>query len=102
MQERRQRLATQIEAFASNAPMFLNMSEDVEVDDRISAPQDISDDDDTDADDGLPESVRPEVITLPLPSALGPEWCSQDENRLIVQQELALRKGQANDLLHQL
>lgn len=81
--------------------MFLDMSEDMEVDDGSGAVEDSSDDD-TDTEDGVPDSFRPEITTLPLPSALGPEWCSQDENHSIVQQELALRKGQANDVLHQL
>jgi hypothetical protein len=101
--DRRQRLATQIEGFTSKAATFLNIAQVDDVEAEVDEADGIHSDIESDAEDIIPEeSFRLELMTLPLPSSFGAEWCAQPQHRGIVEQELTLRKGQANDSLHQL
>lgn len=102
LHDRRQRLASQIETFTSNAATFLAIDDPDAAD--LGNDGTVSDSNsDIDDDEIIPEEIfRPELTTLPLPSAFGLEWCARPENQKLVEQELALRKGQANDALHQL
>ncbi|KAG1725096.1 hypothetical protein EDB19DRAFT_1833904 [Suillus lakei] len=43
---------------------------------------------------------RPEIVVIPLPSNLGMERCEQLGAVDLVRQEITLREGQANDMLH--
>ncbi|KAG1792281.1 uncharacterized protein HD556DRAFT_1309358 [Suillus plorans] len=43
---------------------------------------------------------EPEKLVLPMPSILGPERCAELGAAELIQHELALREGQANDALH--
>jgi hypothetical protein len=47
-------------------------------------------------------TIEPERASVMLPSTLGPDWCKMPTHISIVQQEIGLRIGQANDALHQI
>jgi hypothetical protein len=114
LQQRRDRLQDQIDAFRSASETFLDgpidageLDDDSDVppaDDPNAAEFDSDDDVFGPQDPGTYASARvqPETTTIPLPSSLGTAWCKRHGNRLVVEQEIGLRQGQANDALHQI
>jgi hypothetical protein len=106
LQERRLRLLSDIETSNRNADLFLDTADNLHdteenigvtgIPDEFLSDTETTDDDDID----LSSRVQPEDIVLTLPSSLGPDWCAEESNRNIVQQEIGLRQGQANDALH--
>jgi hypothetical protein len=110
-------LQAQIDTFTALASAYIPVDHDS--DEAIFGTEDVfgevrapSDDDtwsDVDTEHAMPDaslpeapSIHPENFLLCLPSALGPPWTKKPSNIPIVQQELELRKGQANDALHQI
>lgn len=106
LQERRLRLLSQIETFNNNADSFLEAADDLlDADGNIGEtgiPDEFLSDieGEGDADVELSNRIQPEDIVLTLPSSLGQNWCAEEINQNIVQQEISLRQGQANDALH--
>lgn len=107
VQERRLRLQAEIDSFSVLASTFLS----VDHDDNDPFDEPYLDGDASDASDNYsihPDGVYgsttlpPEKFTINLPSSLGPEWCRRATNKNIVDEEIDLRKGQANDALHQI
>jgi len=119
LQERRHRLQTQIDSFSANASTLLNLEVDEDfLDSHAQMDRDdlfdhISESDtEVDVDNplavlqtGAAESttaIEPERSSIMLPSTLGLDWCKMVIHTSIVQQEIGLRMGQANDALHQI
>jgi len=114
LQQRQHRLQDQIDAFLSATDTFLDGPIDAEEFDddtdeplvEDSNPAEFDSDGDVfgpmDAGANVSARVQPETTTIPLPSSLGSAWCKRQANRLIVEQEIGLRQGQANDALHQI
>jgi hypothetical protein len=102
LQERRLRTLSQAETFNRNADSYLETVDDLpSADGSTGIPDEFLSD--TEADDEDVESsnrIQPEEIVLMLPSSLGPDWCAEEANQNIAQQEIGLRQGQANDALH--
>lgn len=103
--DRRERLQAGIEAFQNRAAEFLDVSDDEAIPERLPDGREF---DMLNAvpvrpgvvgDDGL---LPPEKAVLSLPSTYKMEWCRLRGLQLLVDQELELRQGQANDALHQL
>lgn len=109
--DKRKRLQTRIDAFISRGDTILEADEDDLVDevahlriDNWSEDDSPTSSDDDDDNDGDPESgtVLPEMQTLPLPSARTMTGNPSPLLRTLMQQELQLQIGHANDALHKL
>ncbi|KAG1834638.1 hypothetical protein DFJ58DRAFT_847572 [Suillus subalutaceus] len=107
---RRLRLQHSIDEFIAGADRYLG--EEYNEDDCIPDMDiDFMDDGhgsgwDDSEDDSAPEGhcpqvlFRPELVTVPLPSNLGLDRCEELGIGSLVRQEITLREGQANDMLH--
>lgn len=106
---RRVRLQHSIDEFISEATRYLGeeFDEDNGVSDMLvefyeDGPEDDQADDDAgDLDRHQPRDLfRPETAVIPLPSNLGLDRCHDLGLMGLVGQEITLREGQANDMLH--
>jgi hypothetical protein len=121
LQQRRDRLRDQLDAFHHSADTFLDApvegsEEPAQIAETPAVVHNIPADDDDDwdvdpngnpfrpVDSGAypPAGDQPESMAVMLPSSLGTQWCQEEANKPIVDQEISLRKGQANDALHQI
>ena len=114
----RQRLASRMEDFNRQSSRYISTLQADQADDLVTkqtsdseydAPT-LADDDSkhqsnicaADADLSSVAAVTPETMSLNLPSTLGREKCEALGIKSLACQELWLRRGQANDTLHQL
>jgi hypothetical protein len=96
---RAERLASDISAFLSEASAQLGDEYQDEM------PADSSDEEGDEGDEELLDKLggeRPDQAKLPLPSMLGQSKCKQLGAEALIEQELRLRTGQANDALHEI
>ena len=114
----RQRLASRIEDFNRQSSRYISTDQADEADDLVKEKTcdfeydvDSSVDDElehqsnirpTDADLSSSTAVTPESMSFNLPSTLGRDKCDALGIKSLVRKELRLRRGQANDTLHQL
>lgn len=106
---RRIRLQHTIDEFIVGAQRYLGDEydeddniQDMEFDVVGDPPNATDDESDDDADPGVNPRVlfQPERILIPLPSNLGRDRCEVLGIGGLVRQEITLREGQANDMLH--
>ena len=117
----RQRLASRVEDFNRQSSRYIYTDEADEADEaddlNTQETSDFEDDADKSADDDwehqsniyVPDAdlsastaVTPESMSLNLPSTLGRDKCEALGIKSLARKELRLRRGQANDTLHQL
>ena len=103
--QQRDRLQGQIDGFTYSAVTHLGEGFDGD-DDHDDLNVDILDDLDDDPEDFTETSDTwtnsPELIVIPLPSNLGVDRCRRLMAEDLIPLEMSLRKGQANDALHNL
>ncbi|KAF8547467.1 hypothetical protein OG21DRAFT_1527140 [Imleria badia] len=96
---RAERLASDISTFLSEASA--QFSDDY----QDEMPANSSDEEGDEGDEELLDKLggeRPDQAKLPLPSMLGQSKCKQLGPEALIEQELRLRTGQANDALHEI
>jgi hypothetical protein len=92
-------LATEISHFFAEASTFIpHEDDDKEASDGSDGESNIGDEDMVDR----LGSKRPDQVKLPLPSNFGYDKCMDLGAHHLIQQELRLRAGQANDSLHEI
>lgn len=93
------RLSQEVSSFLSEAIMHLGPHDPDDIDSTGSGQEeDVADEDISDRMD----NERPYAVVLPLPSSFGHEKCKRIGVESLVDVELRLRQGQANDALHEL
>ena len=119
IKQRRHRLLAQIEEFHLQAQHFLEWDDqETSSDNREDEEVDWMTDDESEVDDGYDveieesdadewngtgqEATQPEHIPLQLPSTLGQHACIASGKKSLMDQEIELRTGQANDALSQI
>ncbi|KAG2056558.1 hypothetical protein BDR06DRAFT_1005863 [Suillus hirtellus] len=71
------------------------------VDNDTDAPEDDWEELDIEPSEDHPTAVfHPKITIIPLPSNIGLAWCNELSVTDLVSQEITLREGQANNLLH--
>ena len=124
-ESRRERILNRLEQFEKESRTYLNASDNEHDQDEVySLNNDDSDsyadadadaDDSDDADDNQLKNIfqdpitvesstviPPERLSIPIPSNLGIDFCRKNMLIHLVDAEIVLQKGQANDALHQI
>jgi len=97
-----QRLASRIKDFNQQSSRYIYTDEADEANEANDLNTQETSDFEDDADLSVSTAVTPESMLLNLPSTLGRDKCEALGIKSLACKELRLRRGQANDTLHQL
>ena len=101
---RRDQLQSQLEGLVASATQFLgeDWDDDVELDTALQFQDDQADGEEIENPFVLPTQGNAETMLPPLPSYIGIDRLQGLGLGFLVEQELSLRQGQANDCLHEI
>jgi hypothetical protein len=102
--KRRERIQSRIDTFHAKAPLYLtdvelNIERNDWIADDADDVDDVDDDPFTSQVDSMSDQVDAECLPILLPSTIGWENCMDADLSEIIEKELTLRQGQANDAL---